>query len=91
MVPGFRESGELRHREIHMRREMRAMNVIPQVETTELSDAGLDSVSGGLAGGVSGGGLLQAGPVNVDLCADAFAVASADGVVAGVSVHAAAH
>ncbi|NGO42809.1 hypothetical protein [Streptomyces ureilyticus] len=67
------------------------MNFTPQVETAELSDAGLDNVSGGLAGGVSGGGLLQAGPVNVDLCADAFAVASADGVVAGVSVHAAAH
>jgi hypothetical protein len=48
-------------------------------------------VSGGLAGGVSGGGLLQAGPVNVDVCADAFAAASADGVVAGVSLHAGAH
>ncbi|NGO13409.1 hypothetical protein G5C60_38900 [Streptomyces sp. HC44] len=65
------------------------MNYAPQVETSEISDAGLDSVSGGLAAGVAGGGLLQAG--SAELCADVFAAASAEGVVASVGVHASAH
>ncbi|MFE9648119.1 hypothetical protein ACFYO0_29185 [Streptomyces sp. NPDC006365] len=78
------------------------MNFTPQVETAEISDAGLDSVSGGLAGGVSGGlaggglaggmsggGFLQAG--SLDVCADVFGAASAEGVAGGVSVHAGAH
>ncbi|GAB2974645.1 hypothetical protein GCM10023080_043960 [Streptomyces pseudoechinosporeus] len=65
------------------------MNFAPQVETAEISDSGLDSVSGGLAADVSGGSLLQVGSVGV--CADVFAAASAEGVVAGVGIHAAAH
>lgn len=65
------------------------MNFAPQVETAEISDSGLDSVSGGLAADVFGGGHLQI--ASVDVCADVFAAASAEGVVAGVGVHAAAH
>jgi hypothetical protein len=63
------------------------MNSIPQVATAELSDAHLDNVSGGLAADVSGGGFLHAaaGP----LCVDVFTAGSAEGVTAGVSVHAA--
>jgi hypothetical protein len=68
------------------------MNFAPQVETAEISDSGLDSVSGGLAADVFGGGHLQVAQVaSVDVCADVFAAASAEGVVAGVGVHAAAH
>ncbi|MFC4465005.1 hypothetical protein ACFPH6_10690 [Streptomyces xiangluensis] len=79
------------------------MNFTPQVETAEISDAGLDSVSGGLAGGMSGGlagdlsgglagglsGGVQAGSVGV--CADVFGAGSAEGATAGVSIHAGAH
>ncbi|WP_149551827.1 hypothetical protein [Streptomyces marokkonensis] len=56
------------------------MNLVPQVDTAELSDADLDQVSGGLAGGVdvaaglavtasagaAGAGLhVEAGPLSV--------------------------
>lgn len=65
------------------------MNFAPQVETTEISDAALDAVSGGLVAGGAGGLHLET-PLG-DLCADLAAVGSADGLVAGGSIQAAAH
>lgn len=64
------------------------MNVTPQVETAEMSDAALDTVSGGLAAGASGGLFLET-PL-ADVCADLLAVASPEGVTAGGAVHATA-
>lgn len=65
------------------------MNFTPQVETAEISDADLDTVSGGLAAGVSGGAFLQS--TSGDVCVDMFAATFAEGVAAGAGVHAAAH
>ncbi|WP_037671168.1 hypothetical protein [Streptomyces griseus] len=65
------------------------MNFAPQVETAEISDAALDAVSGGLAAGGAGG--LHVETPLADVCADLLAVGSADGVVAGGSIHVAAH
>ncbi|MPY56612.1 hypothetical protein [Streptomyces spongiae] len=64
------------------------MIVTPQVATAEMSDADLDTVSGGLAGGVSGGLFLET-PL-ADVCADLLAVASPEGLGAGGSVQATA-
>ncbi|MFI6931580.1 hypothetical protein [Streptomyces sp. NPDC050287] len=50
-----------------------------------MSEADLDTVSGGLAAGGSGG-LFMETPV-ADLCADALAVASPEGLAAGAGVH----
>ncbi|KOU63472.1 hypothetical protein ADK57_21645 [Streptomyces sp. MMG1533] len=61
------------------------MNPSPRVETAEISDAHLDNVSGGLAGGGSGGLFLET-PV-ADVCADLMAVASTEGLASGASVH----
>ncbi|EFE67798.1 predicted protein [Streptomyces viridosporus ATCC 14672] len=53
--PGLRAPGELRRSAPFSRRETRAMNTTPQVDTTELSDADLELVSGGQAGGPAAG------------------------------------
>jgi hypothetical protein len=68
------------------------MNLDSRVETAEISDADLDSVSGGLAAGGSGGLSLETPIADVcaDVCADVVAVASGEGLVAGASVHASA-
>ncbi|MGC9535606.1 hypothetical protein [Streptomyces sp. UG1] len=74
------------------------MNLSPQVNTAELSDAALDNVSGGMAasgsgalsGSLSGGlaGHLHAETPLGAVCADVVAAASAEGVTAGVNVSA---
>ncbi|WP_151480565.1 hypothetical protein [Streptomyces albicerus] len=61
------------------------MILAPQVETAEMSDGDLDNVSGGLA--VAGAGGLHLETPIADVCADVLAVASAEGLVAGASVH----
>ncbi|MEU0068060.1 hypothetical protein ABZ027_00555 [Streptomyces sp. NPDC006332] len=58
------------------------MNPAFQVEAAEISDADLDNVSGGLAAGGSGGLFLET-PLG-SLCADLAAVASPEGLAAGV-------
>jgi hypothetical protein len=65
------------------------MNFTPQVETAEMSDADLDNVSGGMAGGGSGGLFLEVPPLGVG--ADAFAFLSTEGVAAGADLQIAAH
>jgi hypothetical protein len=64
------------------------MNLAPQVATAEISDADLDNVSGGLAGG--SGGLYVETPVAA-VTSDLLAVATPEGVAAGAAVHTAAH
>lgn len=70
------------------------MNFTPQVETAELTDAALDQVSGGLAGGASAelagtlSGLTES--VSAVACADVFAAVSPEGVALGLHAHAAA-
>lgn len=61
------------------------MNFIPQVETAEMSDVDLDNVSGGMAGGGSGGLLLEvpSAGVGADLCA----FLSAEGGVVAADAH----
>ncbi|MHC3467943.1 hypothetical protein ACYF6T_04425 [Streptomyces sp. 7R007] len=61
------------------------MNLAPQVATTEISDADLDHVSGGLAAGGSGGLFLNT-PLG-DVCAGLEAVVSPEGLEAGLSLH----
>ncbi|TPQ15644.1 hypothetical protein [Streptomyces sporangiiformans] len=57
------------------------MNLTPQVETAEMSDAELDNISGGIGGSASGG-LLVDTPLG-ELTAGLFSAASAEGVTAG--------
>ncbi|WP_329344585.1 hypothetical protein OG252_48760 [Streptomyces sp. NBC_01352] len=64
------------------------MNLASPVATAEISDADLDSVSGGLAV-VGSGGLFLDTPI-ADVCADLMAVASTEGLATGASVHTAA-
>ncbi len=64
------------------------MNYSSRVEAAEISDADLDNVSGGLAGGGSGGLFLDT-PLG-EICADLAAVASPEGLAAGGSLHTAA-
>jgi hypothetical protein len=64
------------------------MNLVSRVEAAEISDVDLDNVSGGLAVGGAGGLFLET-PI-AEVCADLTAVASTEGLAAGVSVHAAA-
>ncbi len=71
------------------------MNFTPQVETAELTDAALDQVSGGQAGGASAGlaGNLTGGlseSLNAVACADVFAAVSPEGVALGLHAHATA-
>ncbi|GAA3811060.1 hypothetical protein ACFS5L_10690 [Streptomyces phyllanthi] len=65
------------------------MNLTPQVETAEISAADLDSVSGGLAAGGSGG--LHIETPLADVCADVLAVASPEGLAAGAGLHITRH
>ena len=65
------------------------MNLAPQVETAAISDSDLDSISGGLAAGGSGGLFLET-PLG-DLGGDLTAVGSAEGLSAGTSLHATSH
>lgn len=65
------------------------MNFVPQVATTDISDADLDNVSGGLAIGGSGGLCVET-PI-ASVAADLLAVATPDGVTTGMALHAAAH
>ncbi|MFI8193007.1 hypothetical protein ACIF8T_30265 [Streptomyces sp. NPDC085946] len=69
------------------------MNLAPQVETAEISDAELDGVSGGQAGvhaaaaaGAAAGLHVEAGPLC--LTAGAGAAVSPEGVAADVHLHA---
>jgi hypothetical protein len=54
-----------------MRRETRAMNLTPHIETAEMSEAALNDISGGQAGGSPAGvgtaaGLyVEAGPLGI--------------------------
>jgi hypothetical protein len=71
------------------------MNFTPQIETAEMSDAALDQISGGQAGGASAGlaGTLTSGlaeSVSAVACADVFAAVSPEGVALGLHAHAAA-
>jgi outer membrane lipoprotein SlyB len=56
-----------------IRKESRVMNLVPQVETTEMSDAELENVSGGLGlgdlplGGLPLGGLALGGSGGLNL------------------------
>ncbi|MGW3357213.1 hypothetical protein ACWDFL_17590 [Streptomyces bungoensis] len=65
------------------------MNFVPQVATTEISDADLDNVSGGLAVGGSGGLCIET-PV-ASVAADLLAVATPEGITTGTAFHAAAN
>ncbi|MFI6205444.1 hypothetical protein ACIBAI_03480 [Streptomyces sp. NPDC051041] len=65
------------------------MNIAPQVETAELSDADLDNVAGGHAGvdaGAAAGLYVEAG--NVGVAAGAGAGVQVEGVSADVHLHA---
>ncbi|MFF7788185.1 hypothetical protein [Streptomyces sp. NPDC007991] len=66
------------------------MNLTPQVDSAELSDADLDNVSGGMAGGASAdlvgtlsGGLVE--PLTAGLCANLQGSLSPEGAAAGGS------
>ncbi|MFF9363927.1 hypothetical protein [Streptomyces griseoluteus] len=65
------------------------MNFVPQVVTTEISDADLDNVSGGLAVAGSGGLFIET-PI-ASVASDLLAVATPEGVTAGVGFHTEAH
>jgi hypothetical protein len=66
------------------------MNLTPQVDSAELSDADLDNVSGGMAGGASldlagslTSGLIE--PLTAGACAELQGALSPEGAVAGGS------
>lgn len=65
------------------------MNSISPIETAEILDADLDTISGGLAGGVAVD--LHVDLAGITVCADAGAALSADGVQAGANLHLGAH
>jgi hypothetical protein len=71
------------------------MNLVPQVETAEISDADLDDVSGGQAGGspvglgAAAGVYAEAGPVGVG--GGVGAGVSPQGVAADLHLHAASY
>jgi len=56
------------------------MNSAPRFETTEIHDADLDTISGGVAVAAASGLHIEAGPLAV--CADLGVFASAQGVAA---------
>ncbi|MGX1372024.1 hypothetical protein RKD19_007383 [Streptomyces canus] len=68
-----------------MRKEPRAMNVTPHIEAVQLDDADLDNVSGGVAAATAAGVHLQV--AHLEVCADAGAFVSAEGVALGVNAH----
>lgn len=59
------------------------MNSAPRFETTEIHDADLDTLSGGVAVAAASGLHVQAGPLAV--CADLGAFVSAEGLAAHAS------
>jgi hypothetical protein len=66
------------------------MNLTPQVDSAQLSDADLDNVSGGMAGGASVGlvGSLSSGlvePLTAGICGDLQGSLSSEGAAAGGS------
>ncbi|MFV0133642.1 hypothetical protein ACLGIH_10455 [Streptomyces sp. HMX87] len=64
------------------------MNLPSQIEAAEISDADLDTVSGGLAAGGAGGLFVESSTAGV--CADLATDASTEGFAAGTGVHATA-
>ena len=72
------------------------MDLTPMVETAEISDAHLDNISGGMAGGASTGlvsnvstGLTE--PLTAVASADVWATVSPQGVTAGATINVAGH
>ncbi|MFD6023406.1 type A2 lantipeptide [Streptomyces griseoluteus] len=65
------------------------MNFDPHIATTEISDADLDNVSGGLA--VAGSGGLSIETPIASVASGLLAVATPDGVTTGLALHAATH
>lgn len=68
-----------------MRKEPRAMNVAPHIEAAEIDDAALDTISGGVAAATTAG--LHVQVAHLEVCADAGASVSAEGVALGVNAH----
>ncbi|MFF1302430.1 hypothetical protein [Streptomyces sp. NPDC058307] len=62
------------------------MNVTPHIEAAELTDADLDTVSGGVTAAATAG--LHLRVAHLEVCADAGALVSAEGVAVGVKAHA---
>ncbi|MFJ4201072.1 hypothetical protein ACIP2Y_15775 [Streptomyces sviceus] len=62
------------------------MNVAPHIEAAEIDDAALDTISGGVAAATAAGLHLQV--AHLEVCADAGAFVSAEGVALGVKAHA---
>lgn len=69
-----------------MRKEPRAMNVAPHLVAAEIDDADLDNVSGGVAAATTAGLHLQV--ARLEVCADADAFFSTEGIAASVNAHA---
>ncbi|MGW5306306.1 hypothetical protein ACWERF_20560 [Streptomyces griseoluteus] len=65
------------------------MNFVPQVTTTEISNADLDNVSGGLA--VAGSGGLSVETPIASVASDLLAVATPEGATTGLAFHTATH
>ncbi|EFH28374.1 MULTISPECIES: hypothetical protein [Streptomyces] len=61
------------------------MNVAPLIEAAEIDDAALDAISGGVAAATTAGLHLQV--AHLEVCADAGASVSAEGVALGVNAH----
>jgi hypothetical protein len=61
------------------------MNVTPRIEAAELDDADLDNVSGGVAAATAAG--LHLTVAQLEVCADAGALVSTEGVAAHVNAH----
>ncbi|MEU9166496.1 hypothetical protein AB0D34_01570 [Streptomyces sp. NPDC048420] len=61
------------------------MNSAPHFATTEIHDADLDSISGGVAVTAASGLHIEAGPLAV--CADVDALVSAKGIAANVNTN----
>ncbi|WP_306985500.1 hypothetical protein [Streptomyces canus] len=61
------------------------MNVAPHLVAAELNDADLDHVSGGAAAATAAGLHLQA--PHLEVCADADAFLSPEGVAASLNAH----
>jgi hypothetical protein len=62
------------------------MNSAPRIDTTEIHDTDLDSISGGVAVAAAVGLHVEAGPLAV--CADVDAFASLEGVAANAKASA---
>ena len=61
------------------------MNSAPRIATTEVHDADLDSISGGVAVAAASGLHIEAGPLAV--CADLNACVSTEGIAANVNAN----